>query len=115
MRKDQGYEGVVIYFMDENMNIIGILKKKTVWYIILRAIREKFRSYLSPKHDVTASELEKRIIKRLNEIKIWIGFDDEYLNKWKTLAINFAKWFTNVINTKKIDRDVFYNKYPTLW
>ncbi len=30
-RKDYGYEGVVIYFLDINLNVIGILKKKTTW------------------------------------------------------------------------------------
>ena len=29
----------IVYFSDDNT--IGLLKKKTVWYILLRAIREK--------------------------------------------------------------------------
>ncbi len=97
------------------MNIIGILKKKTTWYIILRAIREKIRSFLSPNRNVSLADLQKNIAKRLNEIQNWIGFDDDYLNAWKELANHFAKWFAYCINTKKLDRDVFYNKYPTLW
>ena len=94
IRSDHGYEGVVIYFMDEKMNIIGILKKKTVWYIILRAIREKLRSFLSLKNNLTVKDLEKRIVTRLKDIQTWIGFDDNYFNEWKTIAVEFANWFS---------------------
>jgi hypothetical protein len=31
VRKDTGHEGVVLYFMDSSDNVIGLLKKKTVW------------------------------------------------------------------------------------
>ncbi len=111
VRKDNGYEGVVMYFMDEKMNIIGILKKKTVWYIILRAIREKFRSYLSPKSNITEKELEKKITTRLKEIQNWIGFDDDYLKEWITIAIRFANWFVRgiLIEFKKTS----YYKFST--
>ena len=84
-----------MYFMDENKNIIGILKKKTVWYIILRAIREKFRGYLSPKRNLSLKDLEKSIVDRLKSIKTWIGFDENYLNEWKAISIKFANWFAN--------------------
>ena len=41
VREGRDYEGEVLYFMDSNNNTLGLLKKKTTWYIILRAIREK--------------------------------------------------------------------------
>ena len=41
VREGRDYEGEVLYFMDSNNNTVGLLKKKTTWYIILRAIREK--------------------------------------------------------------------------
>ena len=41
IRAGYGYEGEVMYFLDENDTTVGLLKKKTAWYVICRAIREK--------------------------------------------------------------------------
>ena len=41
VREGRDYEGEVLYFMDRDNNTVGLLKKKTTWYIMLRAIREK--------------------------------------------------------------------------
>ena len=41
VREGRDYEGEVLYFMDSDHNTVGLLKKKTTWYIMLRAIREK--------------------------------------------------------------------------
>ena len=61
VRKGYGYEGEVIYFIDEYGNVIGILKKKTVWYIILRAIREKLRNHMSPRSTDDLAKLLSRV------------------------------------------------------
>ena len=61
VRNDYGYEGCVLYFLDEDSNVIGILKKKTTWYIIIRAVREKLRSYLSNKSTTTLPQLEDKV------------------------------------------------------
>jgi len=45
----QGTEGRVVYFLDKDDNVIGLLKKKSAWYIILRALREKVKQYLFHK------------------------------------------------------------------
>ena len=31
VRRGYGYEGEVLYFADQNNDIIGLLKKKTIW------------------------------------------------------------------------------------
>ena len=36
VRRDAGYEGEVFYFLDVKDNVIGLLKKKTAWYVVLR-------------------------------------------------------------------------------
>ena len=36
VRRDVGYEGEVLYFLDARDNVIGLLKKKTAWYVVLR-------------------------------------------------------------------------------
>lgn len=43
IRGDYGKEGRVLYFLDEHSRVFGLLKKKTVWYVMVRAIREKVR------------------------------------------------------------------------
>ena len=40
IRRGHGYEGEVLYFLDDKDNVIGLLKKKTAWYILLRSLRE---------------------------------------------------------------------------
>lgn len=59
--------------------------------------------------------MKKNIAKRIKQIQTWIGFDDAYTANWINLATQFAKWFTYNYNSKKIDSEVFYSKYPTLW
>ena len=61
IRKDYGYEGVVLYFLDSDFNVIGLLKKKTAWYIIIRAVREKLRRHISPKNAESLDELKNRV------------------------------------------------------
>lgn len=56
-RKGYATEGAVLYFIDSEYNIIGMLKKKTTWYIVLRAVREKIKSYLSPKATMSLEDL----------------------------------------------------------
>lgn len=31
IRKDHGHEGYVLYFLDSDENVIGLLKKKSAW------------------------------------------------------------------------------------
>ncbi len=61
IRKDYGYEGAVLYFLDQDYNVIGLLKKKTAWYIIIRAVREKLRRHISPKNTESIDELKNRV------------------------------------------------------
>jgi len=61
IRKDFGYEGVVLYFIDSEFNVIGLLKKKTVWYIIIRAVREKIRRHINPKNQESLDQLKERV------------------------------------------------------
>ena len=41
VRAGYGYEGEVLYFMDRGNHTVGLVKKKTSWYVLCRAIREK--------------------------------------------------------------------------
>ena len=80
IRADVGYEGKVLYFVDDQGNVFGMVKKKTCWYVILRAIREKTAYFLS--HKQSPSQIPIRVAKRIREIQTWIGFSDQYYQVW---------------------------------
>ncbi|CAG0896340.1 unnamed protein product [Cyprideis torosa] len=42
-----GVEGEVLMFVNEAQEVIGLVKKKSIWYICLRAIREKVKSAIT--------------------------------------------------------------------
>ena len=47
VRGRHGDEGDVLYFVAEDGETIGLVKTKTVWYTVARAIREKMRTMVS--------------------------------------------------------------------
>jgi len=84
IRQGYGKEGSVLYFVDANRNVIGLLKKKTMWYILLRAIREKSKglAHQYRKEIPTESKISytaKKTESRLKAIQQWLSFNDEHL------------------------------------
>jgi len=111
-------EGSVLYFLNANDEVIGLLKKKSIWYVILRAIREKARPMLSnweKKHQMELNDTIQRISKRLNAIQKWLGFSDVILDRWKTLATEYLTWLSEGAKKRTILRDDISNNYPILW
>jgi len=99
VRGGRGFEGAVFYFLDSEENVIGLLKKKTSWYILLRAIREKvsFAMIEYKKHPGGFKELTrkghmKKLHHRLDEIQNWLKLSDNEIAHWKTLGSNFLYW-----------------------
>jgi hypothetical protein len=110
--------GSVLYFLNKNDQVIGLLKKKTIWYVILRAIREKARPMLSgweKKHQMNLSETIDKTSRRLNAIQKWLGFSDEILHQWKMLAGQFLKWLMEGAKKKVITASDIADEYPMLW
>ncbi|CAG7728232.1 unnamed protein product [Allacma fusca] len=110
IRSESGYEGKVLYFLDGHKNVIGLIKKKTSWYIILRAIREKAAHFTSSKNAKSVGETQKQVTKRIKDIQGWVGFSDEYRQKWNELGQGFIKW----VQSKKSAGDL-RAKFPPLW
>lgn len=50
-----------MYFIDNQRNVIGLLKKKTIWYIICRAIREKVRNAFNSKAEYVSAEVNRKV------------------------------------------------------
>ena len=86
MRSEFGKEGEVLYFLNTNEETIGMVKIKTRWYIILRALREKAVYCFTSRKKKRDWSLEDNINStyiRLIEIQNWLKFSDGYLQKWK--------------------------------
>lgn len=61
LRKEYGFEGEVFYYVGDDGQVFGMLKKKTAWYIILRAIREKVRNALNPRQSANKREVSTKV------------------------------------------------------
>ncbi|KAL5022605.1 hypothetical protein ScPMuIL_001760 [Solemya velum] len=119
IRQGYQYEGEVLYFLDETNTVIGLLKKKTVWYIICRAIREKLRtaSFRFKKNPgrFSISELLNRIEGRIDEIQVWLGFNMEVVLAWKRLAGKFIRWCIRKLEEDVHTTEDFVNRFPVIW
>eukprot|EP00049_Salpingoeca_infusionum_P011794 m.207661 g.207661 ORF g.207661 m.207661 type:complete len:544 (+) comp15029_c0_seq6:67-1698(+) len=102
VRQRVNTEGVVLYFLDKTSfdgNVVGMLKKKTVWYVLLRALREKLRTAVRAMHrnesETPATQLSKvkqRVTARYVEIQRWLKNSDESRETWTALAMDFIDW-----------------------
>jgi hypothetical protein len=115
IRAAHGYEGEVLYFLDSKNEVIGLLKKKTTWYIIIRAIREKLRNYMSKNSTLNVLDLKERISKRISVIQNWIKFSDKECAEWRNLAQSFAEWFDQGFKRNMITIKEFGSMYPVIW
>lgn len=104
VRASHGTEGVVLYFID-GKSTIGLNKIKSIWYIILRSIREKLRTALKRKWNV--DKFEREMKRRIHELQDWLEFEDETKTNWFSLSVDFYSWCLN----RMIDMNVF----PILW
>lgn len=94
------------------------MKKKTIWYVILRAIREKARPMVGgweKDRKMTLSETIERTSRRLNAIQKWLGFSNTILDRWKELAGQYLKWLMEGAKKKTITRADVADEYPILW
>lgn len=142
VREGRDYEGEVLYFMDSDNNTVGLLKKKTTWYIILRAIREKvshvwstYRYLENLLHlqfnlkiyfrknpggwsaSLNASHLAK-LNKRLDEIQRWLSLSDQDTMVWKMRGRAFQTWLVTKLVTSRpgdIDKLSVRGNFPQLW
>jgi len=114
VRRDAGYEGEVLYFLDARDNVIGLLKKKTAWYVVLRAIREKacaaLADYKKSKADYSHASKKKKLATRLEQIQTWIGFPDDYLKSWTELGGRFLAYVTEEYGDDKLR-----GAFPVVW
>ena len=109
IREGYGYEGKVLYFVDDEGNVIGLLKKKTAWYILLRALREQLCAGLQK---LKFTDVKEKVEKRFLAIQTWLGFDDQFRIDWLSLGVDFAKWLKENPAT---DYSTLRTMMPPLW
>jgi len=127
-------EGRVLYFLDSEDSVIGLLKKKSVWYIIIRAMREKIKAYSQTlnqlskggrmeiaagrKKDELAKlnrEIPKRMTKRLKEIQKWLNLANGTIDAWRVLFVGFSGWLRDkLVADELVGKDVEH-RFPVLW
>ncbi|XP_067933091.1 uncharacterized protein [Watersipora subatra] len=115
IRKQHGFEGDVFYYMDCDHNVIGLLKKKTAWYIMCRAIREKVRNSLRRKQGFDEATTRERICQRIGEIQKWLDLSDSSTDQWKNLGKAYLKFVAEELRQGKITFGDVANKFPVTW
>ncbi|XP_045128705.1 uncharacterized protein LOC123514706 [Portunus trituberculatus] len=118
VRRKIDSEGEVFYYLDKNDDTIGLVKVKTVWYVILRALREKavysFTTGKKKSHwDI--SDCVRSTHKRFTEIQKWLKFSDEYLHSWQNLARNFLHWLNEEVKARKEEPGKIRPAFPMIW
>lgn len=117
VRKDYGYEGEVFYFVDSKSNVIGLLKKKTAWYILARAVREKAAAccaaYNKNPTGYSQSVHVKKTENRLDQIQTWLGFSEEYKKRWNALAAGYINWIVSRAQKGKCENA--RGNFPQMW
>lgn len=111
-------EGEVLYFLNEDEETIGLVKTKTAWYIMLRALREKavyaFQTSRR-RQQLTLEEYITSTHKRFTEIQEWLQFSNSYLEEWKKLAKSFLLWMAEEIREERVSVEDIRPKYPVIW
>jgi hypothetical protein len=119
IRRCHGKEGEVLCFLDGERNVIGLLKKKSIWYIVVRAIREKVRAMCTRYAKVpTSIDISAEIFKtdrRINEIQKWLDLDENSTSAWKKLAGDFFHWSYEKLESQKFTYASLNIKFPTHW
>lgn len=96
-----GIEGSVLVLLDDSNRVLDLIKVKTWWYVLLRAIREKVRR----NSDVGA------IRKRLNVLQSEMQMDPDFVSTFIILGEKFARW----INSYPARKTLAQKEYPAAW
>uniref|UniRef100_A0AAV1U117 DUF7920 domain-containing protein n=1 Tax=Peronospora matthiolae TaxID=2874970 RepID=A0AAV1U117_9STRA len=93
-------EGCVSLFLDNKAAVIGMEKHKSIWYVCLRAIREKAKAFCrAVKLAVTSSCQEEKLEaakkstqKRLQAISKYMRISDDISNRYENLGTLFLEY-----------------------
>lgn len=120
-RNEVNKEGHVLYYLKSSKgyeNTIGMVKTKTIWYVIMRALREKAVFTFTAAKKRHGWSLEDRILsthKRFNEIQNWLKFSNDYLKEWNNLSESFLHWLNGEINSNSQAGENIRPQFPIIW
>ncbi|XP_064640559.1 uncharacterized protein LOC135495658 [Lineus longissimus] len=119
VRLGYGYEGEVLYFLDSDNAVIGLLKKKTIWYILCRAIREKAKvaatQWVKSSSTYSVSKTLHKVDKRIDDIQKWLGLDAEAVRAWKALAEKYIRWLIHELEAGGLSSCEVMDMFPQTW
>ena len=101
-----------------------MLKKKTAWYVLCRAVREKAVHMVSAAKRgggggsaaaAASREAAAKTSRRLEQIQRWLGFDDAYLRRWQRLAAGFLAWLAQQSSARAMEEAGVRGTFPKLW
>jgi len=119
IRSRHGVEGEVLFFLGEDRSTIGLLKKKSMWYIVVRAIRQKVStacmSYSKHADSFVRGAHARQIDQRLNEIQQWLQLDNESTRAWKHLADKFLTFCIKKLCENALSASDFTAHFPVHW
>lgn len=119
IRSRYGVEGEVLFFLDDDRRTIGMLKKKTVWYIVVRAIRQKAHavclSYSKNSEAFVHCTHVQKTGQRLKEIQQWLQMDDKAVLAWKHLAEKFLTFCIEKLCANAFTASDFLARFPVHW
>lgn len=116
IRKTYGKEGAVVYYQDNKGDIIGMIKKKTIWYVLVRAIREKAKGFAMRAQKNSQENMSNAIPKlkaMIKQKREWLGFSLESGQKWYELSLSFFQWIEK--NSSTIDLQQVSGNFPIVW
>ena len=102
-----------MYFVDKDDNVIGLLKKKSVWYVIIRVIREQLRHAL--KKQLNVQKIQKNFHDRLTHTLKWLKFDN--FDEWYVTGSTFFSWLEKQQSERGIDAILlsYRTDFPSLF
>ena len=112
-------EGVVLYFLNSCQEVIGLIKFKTIWYILLRAVREILKFNINqvnkkrakyPEAKTKGSEL---IGKRFYRVNKSLKLSEHCFLSWQEICIDFFRWVMDLLKSGKNIQ--IYNNFPNVW
>ena len=119
VRASKQCEGTVLYFMNNKREVIGLMKFKSIWYIILRAVREIIKFHMSQiskgrlKCHEAKSKGAESIEKRFHRINKSLNLKSESYLAWREICTEFLKW---VIDITKFGKSIsFSSNFPNMW
>ncbi|KAI6646384.1 hypothetical protein LOD99_12504 [Oopsacas minuta] len=112
-------EGVVLYFTNSKQEVIGLMKFKSIWYILLRAVREIIKYQMNQiskgklkSHQAKINGTES-IEKRFKRINKSLNLNRGSYLAWQDICTDFLEW---VIDLTKFGKSIsFYSQFPNMW